>query len=141
MKKLRNTLIVWVSIYPAISIFLMLFGEVLDGLPVLLRTLILTLVLVPLMVYVLIPFWTGVFEKFKNRRARTLKYRFMNKIIIVTVLYMVVSVVIMITTYGLIISSSKKGEPPVRGMVLENNRSFVQESSTSQQLQENLTLR
>ena len=60
MKKIKSTFIVWIAIYPAITILLMVFGEYLNHLPILLRTFILTIILVPLMVYVLIPFWTKV---------------------------------------------------------------------------------
>jgi len=63
MKKLQSTFIVWIAIYPAITAILLLFGEYLGQLPLLLRTFILTVVLVPLMVYLLIPFWTKVFIK------------------------------------------------------------------------------
>lgn len=58
MKKLKSTFIVWIAIYPAITAILLVFGESLNHLPILLRTFILTIILVPLMVYVLIPFWT-----------------------------------------------------------------------------------
>lgn len=60
MKKLKSTIIVWIAIYPAITTILMVFGENLNQLPILLRTFILTIVLVPLMVHILIPFWTKV---------------------------------------------------------------------------------
>ncbi len=63
MKKLKSTLIVWIAIYPAITLILLLFGDMLNQLPILLRTFILTIILVPTMVYLLIPFWTKVFNK------------------------------------------------------------------------------
>ncbi|MEM6539894.1 MAG: hypothetical protein AAF634_01985 [Bacteroidota bacterium] len=63
MKKLKSTFIVWIAIYPAITALLFVFGDLLNHLPILLRTLVLTLILVPLMVYLLIPFWTKVFSK------------------------------------------------------------------------------
>ncbi len=66
MKKLKTSFIVWIAIYPAITGILFLFGDSLNELPITIRTLILTLVLVPLMVYVLIPFWTKVFLKIKD---------------------------------------------------------------------------
>ena len=66
MKKLKSTLIAWVAIYPAITGILILFGDYLNKVPVVLRTFILTIILVPLMVYVLIPFWTNVFSKYRN---------------------------------------------------------------------------
>ncbi len=66
MKKIKNTLIVWVSIYPAITLILLLFGDLLNQLPILLRTLVLTLILVPLMVYVLVPFWTRILSNVRS---------------------------------------------------------------------------
>ncbi len=62
MKKLKSTVIVWIAIYPAITTIQLLFGEYLNELPVLIRTFILTIILVPAMVYVLIPFWTKIID-------------------------------------------------------------------------------
>ncbi len=70
MKRLKNTLIVWVAIYPAITFLLFTFGDVLNQLPLFLRTFILTAILVPLMVYFLIPFWTNVFHHLSKFRQR-----------------------------------------------------------------------
>ncbi|MEM9327997.1 MAG: hypothetical protein AAGA85_20190 [Bacteroidota bacterium] len=67
MKKLRNTVIVWVAIYPAITGLSWLFGDALGALPLAVRTLILTAILVPLMVYVLIPFWTHLLQSIELR--------------------------------------------------------------------------
>ncbi|WP_299217379.1 hypothetical protein [uncultured Aquimarina sp.] len=68
MKKLKSMLIIWIAIYPAITTIMLLFGDMLNELPTLLRTLILTLILVPSMVYILIPFWTKVFNKPATKR-------------------------------------------------------------------------
>jgi antibiotic biosynthesis monooxygenase (ABM) superfamily enzyme len=46
---------VWLAIYPALTLILWLVGPAIRDWPVALRTLALTAVLVPLMVYVLIP--------------------------------------------------------------------------------------
>jgi antibiotic biosynthesis monooxygenase (ABM) superfamily enzyme len=70
MEKLKRTLIVWVSIYPLITIILLGFGKPLSTLPIALRTLVLTAVLVPIMVYILIPFWTRVFNQLSAKRMR-----------------------------------------------------------------------
>lgn len=59
---MKKVFIAWISIYPVITIILLLFGNELNAMPVLVRTLILTVILVPLMVYVLIPFWSKVFK-------------------------------------------------------------------------------
>jgi antibiotic biosynthesis monooxygenase (ABM) superfamily enzyme len=54
--KLLASLKIWVVIYPSITLFLCLFGEALSAFPLLLRTLILTLSLVPWIVFAGVPF-------------------------------------------------------------------------------------
>ncbi len=53
--KLMAALKIWAVIYPSITIFLTLFGETLAVFPLAIRTLILTLILVPWMVFVGVP--------------------------------------------------------------------------------------
>ena len=67
MKKLKSALIIWISIYPAITIILQLFGEQLNQVPLIQRTFILTVILVPMMVYLLVPFWTYIVNKMEAR--------------------------------------------------------------------------
>ncbi len=47
---------IWAVIYPSITLFLYLFGEPLSPLPLYQRTLIITIALVPWMVFLGIPF-------------------------------------------------------------------------------------
>jgi antibiotic biosynthesis monooxygenase (ABM) superfamily enzyme len=54
--KLMASLKIWVVIYPSITLFLYLFGEALSVLPLYQRTLLLTLTLVPWMIFVGVPF-------------------------------------------------------------------------------------
>jgi antibiotic biosynthesis monooxygenase (ABM) superfamily enzyme len=54
--KLMASLKIWVVIYPSITLFLYLFGEALSSLPLYQRTLLLTLTLVPWMIFVGVPF-------------------------------------------------------------------------------------
>lgn len=54
-KKWKTALVIWIAIYPALTLLLALFGEYLVVLPLALRTLLMTAVLVPLLVFVLIP--------------------------------------------------------------------------------------
>jgi antibiotic biosynthesis monooxygenase (ABM) superfamily enzyme len=54
--KLIASLKIWVVIYPSITLFLYLFGESLAVLPVYQRTLVLTLTLVPWMIFAGVPF-------------------------------------------------------------------------------------
>lgn len=53
--KLLASLKIWIVIYPSITLFLYLFGESLSALPLYQRTLLLTLSLVPWMVFIGIP--------------------------------------------------------------------------------------
>jgi antibiotic biosynthesis monooxygenase (ABM) superfamily enzyme len=53
--KIIASLKIWAAIYPSITLFLFLFGEALSGLPLYLRTFILTVTLVPWIVFVGVP--------------------------------------------------------------------------------------
>lgn len=54
--KLIASLKIWVVIYPSITLFLFIFGEQLSVLPLYVRTAILTMCLVPWIVFVGVPF-------------------------------------------------------------------------------------
>lgn len=54
--KLQASLKIWLAIYPSITLFLYLFGEKLSVFPLFIRTLILTLSLVPWVVFAGVPF-------------------------------------------------------------------------------------
>ncbi len=54
--RLIASLKMWVVIYPSITLFLYLFGETLSVFPLYVRTLILTLTLVPCIVFICVPF-------------------------------------------------------------------------------------
>lgn len=54
--KLIASLKIWVVIYPSITLFLLVFGEMLSLLPLYQRTLLLTLALVPWIVFIGVPF-------------------------------------------------------------------------------------
>ena len=53
--KLITSLKIWMVIYPSITLFLFLFGQPLAALPLYQRTFILTISLVPWMMYVGVP--------------------------------------------------------------------------------------
>lgn len=56
-KRWKMAIVVWLAIYPLITLILVLFGKQLANIkPTYLRTLVLTAVLVPLMVYFVLPF-------------------------------------------------------------------------------------
>jgi antibiotic biosynthesis monooxygenase (ABM) superfamily enzyme len=54
--KLIASLKIWAVIYPSITLFLFAFGEALSGLPLYQRTFLLTITLVPWIVFVGVPF-------------------------------------------------------------------------------------
>lgn len=53
--KWKTALLIWLAIYPSLTVLLVLFGDRLLVLPLALRTLVMTGVLVPLMIFVLLP--------------------------------------------------------------------------------------
>lgn len=61
--KLIASLKIWIAIYPSITLFYFLFGEVLSIFPLYGRTLILTLILVPWVVFVGVPFVDWIMKK------------------------------------------------------------------------------
>lgn len=67
--KLMASLKIWVVIYPSITLFLHLFGESLSTLPLHQRTFILTITLVPWIVFVGVPFVDAVLKVFSSESA------------------------------------------------------------------------
>lgn len=69
MKNLQHkkVFLIWLAIYPLITVISLLFGDFLAKSPIPVRTLILTIILVPLMSYILLPFYNKVFDKWLSR--------------------------------------------------------------------------
>lgn len=65
--KYKTALVIWVVIYPTINLIMWLLGDVLSTLILPLRTLLLTGILVPLMVYVLLPLANKWFKGWLNK--------------------------------------------------------------------------
>ncbi len=59
----KRTFLIWLAIYPLITVIFFLVGEKLLIFPLPLRTLLLTLVVVPTMSYVILPFYNKLFKK------------------------------------------------------------------------------
>lgn len=60
-------LLVWAIIYPTITSITLLVGDYLLGLPVLLRTFVMSAILVPFMIFVAMPFITGLFKNWLSK--------------------------------------------------------------------------
>lgn len=63
----KSAVLVWIAIYPSISLLSYFAGPWLMTLPLLLRTLVLTAVLVPLLVFVLLPQLHRLFRTWLHR--------------------------------------------------------------------------
>ena len=68
--RLIASLKIWVAIYPSITLFLYLFGEALSVLPLYQRTLLLTLSLVPWIVFVGVPFVDAIIRLISSKKER-----------------------------------------------------------------------
>jgi antibiotic biosynthesis monooxygenase (ABM) superfamily enzyme len=68
--RLLMSLKIWMVIYPSITVFFLLFGELLADLPLYLRTLILTVTLVPWMMFIGVPFLDSVIQRFSKGNGK-----------------------------------------------------------------------
>ena len=66
--KLLASLKIWIAIYPSITLFLYVFGDTLAPLPLYQRTLLLTVSLVPWIVFVGVPFVDVVIRMISPKR-------------------------------------------------------------------------
>lgn len=54
----KMAFIIWLAIFPLITLTFYLFGDLLLLLPLVLRTFILTIIIVPTVFYIIVPFYT-----------------------------------------------------------------------------------
>lgn len=64
--KLIQAIKIWIVIYPSITVFYLVFEKQLADVPLYFRTLILTLILVPWMMFFGLPFLNMILKKIKN---------------------------------------------------------------------------
>lgn len=64
--KLIASIKIWVVIYPALTLFVYLFKEPLSVMPIYVRTLLMTISLVPLIVFVGVPFVDSILNYFSR---------------------------------------------------------------------------
>ena len=60
---------IWIVIYPSITVFLYILGDMLSGFPLHIRTLVLTLVLVPWILFAGIPFVDFILKVFSSEKG------------------------------------------------------------------------
>ncbi|MBO0321588.1 hypothetical protein J0X14_04705 [Muricauda sp. CAU 1633] len=68
--RLIASLKIWVVIYPALTLFLYIFREPLALVPLYIRTLVMTLALVPLIVFIGVPFVDFVIRQFTPKISK-----------------------------------------------------------------------
>lgn len=66
--RLLMSLKIWLVIYPSITLFLFLFGQQLSSLPLYQRTFILTVSLVPWMMFIGVPFVDMLLQKLSVKK-------------------------------------------------------------------------
>lgn len=59
-------LLIWLAIYPLITLLLFVLGSHIEGLPLPVKTLILTVIAVPLVYYIILPFYFNIIHRFKK---------------------------------------------------------------------------
>ena len=64
--KIIASIKIWIVIYPALTLFLYIFKEPLSVMPIYLRTLLMTISLVPLIVFVGVPFVDSLLNYFSK---------------------------------------------------------------------------
>ncbi|MGB1477240.1 MAG: antibiotic biosynthesis monooxygenase, partial [Marinobacter salsuginis] len=71
--KWKMTIVSWLALYPAVTLVFVIFGDLLAQVPLLLRTMIVTIVVMGLMSYVLMPGMTKWFKfwLFPDRRSNS----------------------------------------------------------------------
>jgi antibiotic biosynthesis monooxygenase (ABM) superfamily enzyme len=63
----KQAVITWIGVYPALTLTLALLGPMMEGWPLPLRTLLVTGLLIPVLVWVIFPFLNRVFRSWLFR--------------------------------------------------------------------------
>jgi antibiotic biosynthesis monooxygenase (ABM) superfamily enzyme len=65
--KHKRAFLIWLAIYPLITILFWLLGDYLTKCPLAVRTFILTVIAVPIVFYVILPLFNKLFTKWLNQ--------------------------------------------------------------------------
>lgn len=63
----KRAFLIWLAIYPLITILFLLLGDFLSGYPLVVRTFVLTAIAVPIVFYVILPFYNRLFKQWLNQ--------------------------------------------------------------------------
>jgi antibiotic biosynthesis monooxygenase (ABM) superfamily enzyme len=65
--KHKMAILIWITIYPTINILFLVLGTPLEAYSMYIKTLVMTLILVPAMVYLFLPFLTKTFQNWLSK--------------------------------------------------------------------------
>jgi antibiotic biosynthesis monooxygenase (ABM) superfamily enzyme len=66
-EKHKRAFLIWLAIYPLITILFLVIGDFLVIYPLAIRTFILTIIAVPIVFYVILPFYNRLFKQWLNQ--------------------------------------------------------------------------
>jgi len=66
-EKHKRAFLIWLAIYPLITVLLILMGDFLAKYPVAIRTFVLTAIAVPIVFYIILPFYNQLFKQWLNQ--------------------------------------------------------------------------
>jgi antibiotic biosynthesis monooxygenase (ABM) superfamily enzyme len=66
-EKHKRAFLIWLAIYPLITILFLVIGDFLAIYPLAIRTFILTIIAVPIVFYVILPFYNRLFKQWLNQ--------------------------------------------------------------------------
>lgn len=67
-EKHKRAFLIWLAIYPLITFLFLLMGDMLIQYPLAIRTFILTAIAVPLVFYIILPFYNRLFKHWLNQK-------------------------------------------------------------------------
>jgi antibiotic biosynthesis monooxygenase (ABM) superfamily enzyme len=65
--KHKRAFLIWLAIYPLITILFLLMGDSLSAYPLGIRTFILTAIAVPIVFYIILPFYNKLFKQWLHQ--------------------------------------------------------------------------
>lgn len=66
-KKWKTAMLIWLAIYPLITLIFFLFEDWLIKIPLVFRTLLLTMIAVPMMFYIILPFYNKLLHNWLKK--------------------------------------------------------------------------
>jgi len=65
--KYKMAILIWIAIYPSLNVLFFVLAKPLENYPIYIKTLVISLILVPAMVYVFLPFLSKTFKNWLSK--------------------------------------------------------------------------